>query len=220
MEYQSRAEWKAKPPKRRPHHIGATSTIFDHHAAGWAHGEAQAVRDIQTMHMRDKGWNDIAYNWLYSDTGTIYEGRGWNVAGGATKGWNTWSISVCYIGNSQLRRPTAAAFSAAEDIHREAERLMGAQTIRPHQAVASTLCPGRYIIEWLNAGRPTEDEEMAVVWQDEPAFNMAIRDLYQLTGPNFRDPTAEDSRYWRERFRNGDDPEWLLKACESGLAGE
>jgi len=220
MEYVTRTEWKARKPKRRPHHIGATKTIFDHHAAGYISGEAAAVRDIQRNHQQDRGWNDIAYNWLYSDTGTIYEGRGWNVAGGATKGWNTWSISVCYIGNAQTRKPTADAFTACETIHREAERLMGTQTIRPHQAVSQTLCPGQYIIHWLNNGRPIEEQEMAVTWQDEPAFDMAIVTAYETTGPNLRTPTMDERQYWLARFQSGDDPTWLIAACKNGLKSE
>lgn len=221
MEYVTRAEWRARPPKRRFHTIKPTELLFLHHAAGYEWGGPSAVRDIQALHQDDRGWNDIAYNWLVDRDGTIYEGRGWFKAGGATKGWNTVSHSICYIGNAERHAPTPAALASIAVVGAEAFRLMGSQEWRPHQAVSSTLCPGKYLLGWLLEGGPLKEEAaVPASWQDREAFVLGIRNAYELTGPNRRTPTSEDMEYWLMRYDNDDDPGWLLAACKAGLRSE
>ena len=220
MEYEDRGEWQARPPKRKPHNIKATGIIFNHHTVGQQAGGARSVREIQAFHMDVKGWNDVAYNWLYDDDGAIFEGRGWFVAGGATKGWNTMSHSFAYMGNTMTHVPSNAAKQAQRRLTDEAVRLMGPQQQRAHNEVRATLCPGTNLLAWLAAGRPVDREIMATAWQDEPAFDLAIQMAYELTGPNRRTPTGEDRAYWLMRFTAGDDPAWLIAACKDGLSKE
>jgi hypothetical protein len=220
MMYLTRSDWAARPPKRPLHTIKPTELLFVHHAAGYRNGGPSAIRAIQRLHQDEKGWNDIAYNWLVDDTGAIFEGRGWFKAGGATKGWNTWSISICYVGNAELYRPTEAALSGIAAVGAEAERLMGPQQWRPHNSVSATLCPGAHLLKWLGDGRPVEGDEMAMAWQDEVAFDLGIISKYETTGPNKRTPTYDERSYWLGRYTNGDDPAWLLAACAEGLSKE
>ena len=62
------------------------------------------------------GWNDIAYSFLVCEDGRVYEGRGWNVKGAHTLGYNEIAIGVCIIGDYQSRLPLPAAISATQQL--------------------------------------------------------------------------------------------------------
>lgn len=221
MQYQTRSQWGARPPKSR-RSISDTNKIYVHHSVTAGTGGAQEVRQIQTFHMDGRGWADIAYNWLVDDDGVIYEGRGWNVAGGATKGENTTSIAVCYLGNADDQDPTDAAKAGINTVIAQATADMGKQDVRGHRNApgASTVCPGRHLMQWLVNGRPDGTDEEDMDWRDETAFIMMVEQKYKYTGPNHRDPTPHDVQYWLGRYRAGDDPDWLMRAIVAGLESE
>jgi len=58
------------------------------------------------------GWNDIAYTYLVCEDGRVYEGRGWNVRGAHTFGYNEIAVGICIIGDYQSRMPLPAAIQA------------------------------------------------------------------------------------------------------------
>jgi len=58
------------------------------------------------------GWNDIGYTFLVCEDGRVYEGRGWNVKGSHTLGYNEIAIGVCIIGDYQYRLPLPVALNA------------------------------------------------------------------------------------------------------------
>jgi len=62
------------------------------------------------------GWNDIAYTFLVCEDGRVYEGRGWNVKGSHTLGYNEISIGICLIGDYQTRLPLPAAINATQEL--------------------------------------------------------------------------------------------------------
>ena len=149
MQYITRAQWGARPPRYR-NTMTSEEGIFVHHSAG---PKSQTPRQIQNYHMDSRGWSDVAYSWLVDDNGTIYEGRGWGIAGGHTRGWNFRSHAVCYIGNTELYRPSEAALRGIKTVIDEhAKRYHG--FVSPHRRVSSTACPGRELVNWLNAGMP------------------------------------------------------------------
>lgn len=49
--------------------------------------------------MDSNGWSDIGYSFLIGGDGNIYEGRGWNVLGAHTQGYNSVGYGVCFIGS-------------------------------------------------------------------------------------------------------------------------
>ena len=131
--------------------------MYVHHSAG---PQNQTPNSIQNYHMDSRGWSDIAYNWLVYDNGDIYEGRGWGVIGGATKGENSRSHSVCYVGNTQHDIPSDKAkqsINAIIDIH---NKDFGSGYVKGHKdsAQANTACPGTHLINWIAAGRPVFDD--------------------------------------------------------------
>ncbi|MEO5875533.1 MAG: N-acetylmuramoyl-L-alanine amidase, partial [Streptosporangiaceae bacterium] len=105
MKITTRAGWGAKAPKSRITTVWGRRTEFVvHHSEG---PTTASVRSIQDFHMGpQRGWSDVAYNFLCRDDGTIYEGRGWLTVGAHATGHNTSGIGVCYIGQNA---PTDAA---------------------------------------------------------------------------------------------------------------
>ena len=47
------------------------------------------------------------------EDGRVYEGRGWTRVGAHTRGYNSRSIAICFIGNFQRVAPRRAAITAA-----------------------------------------------------------------------------------------------------------
>jgi N-acetylmuramoyl-L-alanine amidase len=63
-------------------------------------GECAAIiRSYQKYHIDSHGWNDIGYNFLVGEDGSVYEGRGWAAVGAHAPTYNTRSIGVCIIGD-------------------------------------------------------------------------------------------------------------------------
>jgi hypothetical protein len=190
----SRAEWGARPPKSRTT-IGRSEGMFTHYTAGpraanRAAGIAQ-VRGIQAFHMGpQRGWADIGYSFLVDDEGTIYEGRGWGVAGGHTNGWNNRSHAVCAILNDG-QQPTAAMLNGLRWCHDEHDRRYGRGFHRSHRDVNSTSCPGDILHGWMTSGMPTGPAPAPTPPPPSPAANagfrryaaaMAARDLTRHSG--------------------------------------
>ena len=57
------------------------------------------VRTYQDLHLDQRGWWDIGYNFVIGEDGNIYEGRGWDYTGAHAIGYNTQSIGICIIGD-------------------------------------------------------------------------------------------------------------------------
>lgn len=74
------------------------------------------TRIIQTYHMESRGWDDIGYNFLVGGDGNGYEGRGWNKQGAHTKGFNTKSICIAFIGTFNKIIPPNRQLRAAQQI--------------------------------------------------------------------------------------------------------
>lgn len=149
MEYFTRSEWGAKPPKsRRAMSPKQVSHFFLHHAAATYPSGKKAMQAIQRFHQDSRGWADYAYNWGVDEEGNIWEGRGWGAQGGHTRGWNTKSVAVCYMGDGS-RPVSKAALKAIMTVANEADRHFGRPLVRQaHRDVGSTACPGNWLYDW------------------------------------------------------------------------
>jgi len=170
-----RAEWGALPPKARHPLVPANvTTLFLHHAAGTYPSGAEAMRRIQRFHQVTNGWNDYAYSVGVWDDGTVYEGRGWGAVGGHTKGYNSTSVAVCYMGDGRKPVPKVALDAilwAASDADRHFGRRLAR---RAHRDVGATACPGDWLYGWWEANKnvapapvPVPDTE---VWENRPSW--------------------------------------------------
>ena len=102
MRYISRFQWGATDPPGgkgfdRIRHHRVQGVVVHHSGVEGGPKGSGAVKAFERHHLA-KGWDGIAYNWLVDETGTVFEGRGWEARGGATKGWNSKSMSICYTG--------------------------------------------------------------------------------------------------------------------------
>ncbi|MCB9256090.1 MAG: N-acetylmuramoyl-L-alanine amidase [Chitinophagales bacterium] len=92
------------------------SHLVVHHSAGsnsspdWA----ATVRSIWDYHVNNRGWADIAYNYLIDPNGVIYEGRGNDVTGAHFSCMNTNTMGVCLLGDFTTATPSAAMITSLE----------------------------------------------------------------------------------------------------------
>lgn len=62
------------------------------------------------------GWADVGYNFVIGGDGHVYEGRGWDLVGAHTLGWNNISVSFSVMGDYTDHLPTTAALKALSDL--------------------------------------------------------------------------------------------------------
>ena len=68
------------------------------HCAATPEGRDISMETIKSWHVKGNGWSDIGFHYVIELDGTIKEGRPMHRSGAHTKGHNTGSIGVCYIG--------------------------------------------------------------------------------------------------------------------------
>jgi hypothetical protein len=180
MDYISRQQWGATPPATRngrftPLRGGRVRGVVVHHSAV-ADGPrgANAVLAFEGHHLR-KGWDGIAYNWLVDETGTIYEGRGWDARGGATKGWNAKSISVCFTGHGDGEPRTQVLHSLSRVVSEAQGRFGGGLWISTHRRKGSTTCPGNWLGDWVEAGMAINENPSDTDWVGIVAYFAALK---------------------------------------------
>jgi hypothetical protein len=155
MLYLSRTQWGAQPPKggafTRLNRWRVTGVVVHHSGVERPPRGVEAVRAYERHHL-SKGWDGIAYNWLVDETGTIFEGRGWDARGGATKGWNSKSISICYTGYG-YRQPNGSVLKSFQTLVEEAEaRFKKPLWVTTHRRKSQTTCPGDWLGDWVEGG--------------------------------------------------------------------
>jgi hypothetical protein len=207
MNFVSRAQWGAKPPKPTSklgiprgaalHYEGPTIGLIDH-----AHC-AELVRSIQNYHMFTKGWADIAYNALVCQHGWIYEGRWLGVRSAAqgTNDGNDHYYAICYLGGvgDPFTPEAQQGFTDAMNYFR-ANGGMGRE-VRPHSSFHPTSCPGDAIRAWIGTPAPTPAPAPAPNPTPAPApsFPSWPGRYLQLRSPYMR---GNDIRLWQQRMRD------------------
>lgn len=104
------------------------------------------VRDIQAYHMNEKRYDDIGYNFLIGSDGNVLVGRGWDFAGAHTRGYNSDSVGIAFIGNFERKSPTSEALSAAEQLIAagvESRKLAEDYKVYGHKQLAPSTSPGQ-----------------------------------------------------------------------------
>ncbi len=107
-----------------PYYAPAVKMAFVHHTSGVnAYAPSQSddiVRSIYWYHTQERGYCDIAYNFLIDRYGTIFVGRKGGVTRpvipGSQMGFNTGTFSVSLMGNFQDAPPPAAAVDSLEQL--------------------------------------------------------------------------------------------------------
>jgi hypothetical protein len=100
--------------------------------------------EIQRLHMEEKGFADVGYQFLINETGALFEGRALNVRGAHTFNFNYASIGICLIGNFEEIQPTAAQLGMLDllldDLQARFPRIYRLAGHKDFNSV--TLCPG------------------------------------------------------------------------------
>jgi hypothetical protein len=166
--------WGAKPNKKSFSKLGEVKGLVVHWSAyPTAVGnmaEMDQVKKIQALHQNDRGWNDVAYNFLVGDTGQIYEGRGFGNRSAAQGGNNREEINynnkhyvaVCWLGGRNATdKPSDKAIAAVRWLYEQ----VGGE-LRPHSSFKQTQCPGdawrQHIVEKLST--PITNKAPAAVY--------------------------------------------------------
>lgn len=116
-----RSAWAVDRPPRGPLDPETVKFLIVHHSAsrnGHTSSDAPAIlRSFYDFHTGpEKGWNDIAYNFLIDSRGGVWEGRAGSldgpVAGDATGGNQSYTQLVCLIGDYNTAQPSMASLSS------------------------------------------------------------------------------------------------------------
>lgn len=177
LDINPRSSWAVDRPPKGPLASEDVRFLIVHHSAsrnGHTGADAPAIlRSFYDYHTSpEKGWNDIAYNFLIDADGGIWEGRsgslGGPVAGDATGGNQGFSQLVCIIGDYNTARPSPASLASLVSLlawladRYRVSTTPGAQitftsrgsnlhpegtevttpTITGHRAMSRTTCPG------------------------------------------------------------------------------
>ena len=152
MRLVTRSEWGAGPAKAVTRLAAdRVGMLVLHHTTGDYLGPS-TIRGIQAFHQGpQRGWSDIAYNFLVAPDGTVFEGRGWAAQGAHAKGHNAKSVGVAYVGDGRKPVPVEA-MRAIFALAAEAEVKFGSLRRVGHRDVGSTVCPGDLLYRWWVSG--------------------------------------------------------------------
>jgi len=153
-------EWGARilpiVERMEEHTEGEISSIVIHHTQTPNQGgpfERTRLRGIQSYHVEERGWGDIAYHYLIGPSGRIYEGRDPVFRGDSgTKYDLDGRLLICLLGDFREILPTRAALVTLVDfvVAKASEHDIGEESITTHRRVAATDCPGDALQEWLD----------------------------------------------------------------------
>ena len=192
-----RDSWAGTRQPRGPLEREDVRFLIVHHSASWSghRGEdAPAIlRSFYDFHTgSDKGWNDIAYNFLIDTDGGVWEGRAGSldgpVAGDATGGNQGHSQLVCVIGDYNEARPSEPALSSLVTLlawladryeistfpgavvtftsrgsnRHAAGRRVTTPTITGHRTMSQTSCPGDHLDAYVVGSMMSDVEALRV----------------------------------------------------------
>lgn len=116
------------------------------HCAATKEGHDIKTETIKSWHVKGNGWSDIGYHYVIELDGTVKKGRPMHRSGAHTKGHNTGSIGVCYVGGIDIaKKPkdtrTEAQRTAMDELINELLVEYPNATIHGHNEFAAKACP-------------------------------------------------------------------------------
>jgi hypothetical protein len=191
----TRSAWGARAPKSAPVRVDPSRRVYFvvHHSGAPATQTVRAIQDWCTnAPPHGRGFSDIDYNFLVrATTGEIYEGRGWDIVGAHTTGYNTTGAGVCVIGNDEIS--DAAKRSVRWLYEQYNTRCRKTLAVRGHRQLATTgtTCPGDTIYAWVTAGMPApgadhaKDDDMSFEADQVPVSGVGVNPAnLKWSGPN------------------------------------
>nr|BAE78510.1 Tm-peptidoglycan recogntition protein-SA precursor [Tenebrio molitor] len=115
----SRTRWGARTPLEVDYSLIPIENVVVHHTVTHTCDSesecATLLRNVQNFHMENLEFHDIGYNFLVAGDGQIYEGAGWHKVGAHTRGYNTRSLGLAFIGNFTSQLPVQKQLKVAKD---------------------------------------------------------------------------------------------------------
>ena len=187
----NRLSWDARAAKRAYNlPTYPVKEVYIHHSVTGSTKEESTWRNIQTYHMVQRNWTDIAYNFGVGQSGKIFEGRGWRRQGGATGAKkDRHSLSICAIGNFEKIKPTQKMLDAIVhwiQIGIERGAIVPDVKILAHKDVQPTLCCGKHLYAKLDYIRdalaapkevPKVDNKLSNLKEAQLLINSVIKEL-------------------------------------------
>tara|TARA_R110000796_G_scaffold137669_1_gene253786 strand:+ start:1729 stop:2133 length:405 start_codon:yes stop_codon:yes gene_type:complete len=68
------------------------------HCSATPEGRDVSPEEIKRWHVEERGWSDVGYHFIITIDGVVHSGRPLEIQGAHTKGHNSESIGVCYVG--------------------------------------------------------------------------------------------------------------------------
>ncbi|KAM4567192.1 peptidoglycan recognition protein 5 [Odontesthes bonariensis] len=159
----SRLQWGAADAKQKETMKGSPRRVVIHHTAlqncKGLGGCRDLVVSIQRMHMSERQFDDIGYNFLVGGDGTVFEGRGWGVVGAHTKGHNNDSLGIAFMGNFNNDTPSKEALSSVKQLLLSGvsqDFLHPQFVLFGHRDLGTTACPGENLYAALPQLRSTK----------------------------------------------------------------
>jgi hypothetical protein len=120
------------------------TTIVVHHSALPL---SDGLREIQLLHMQQKGFADVGYHYLIDDLGQIYQGRELSVRGAHAGGHNTGTVGIVLLGNFEKVTPFEAQLASLTALSQHLVDNYGLTHLAGHRDFqpGETACPGQYL---------------------------------------------------------------------------
>ncbi|XP_069500702.1 peptidoglycan-recognition protein LE-like isoform X2 [Ambystoma mexicanum] len=108
-------------------------------------GEVMELQDTEQQNSGER-------NFLISEDGNLYEGRGWDTEGAHTLHYNKDSYGVCFLGSFTDETPRSAALQKVEILIRTGisrGHLRPDYILKGHRDLGDTECPGEALYEHI-----------------------------------------------------------------------
>lgn len=117
------------------------------HCSATREGQHIGVDTIRDWHVNGRGWSDVGYHYIIYLDGTVHPGRPIERSGAHTKGQNSNSIGICYIGGVETdgKTPkdtrTPEQKVALDNLLFVLTDIFANTTIHGHNEFAAKACP-------------------------------------------------------------------------------
>jgi hypothetical protein len=124
--------------------------IVIHHSAS---KPSTTIEEISTWH-KARGFNQVGYQKVIYDDGTIKNGRPESTVPASVKDHNKATLAVCLTGNFEQDQPTQFQLISLELVIQEWRTKWPGVKIVCHRDLAATLCPGKNLYSWVKSKYP------------------------------------------------------------------